>query len=63
AFMDTMRDPEFLADAKKARLDLAPIDGPTTGKTIAGFYDLDKSIIAKLKKILLGDVSGRDTPL
>ena len=52
AFMATMRDPEFLADAKKARLEIAPIDGPSTGKTLAGFYDSDKSMVAKLKKIL-----------
>ena len=63
AFMATMQDPEFLADAKKARLEIAPIDGPSTGKTLAGFYDLDKAMVARLKKILLGDVSGRDTPL
>ena len=63
AFMATMNDPEFLADAKKARLEIAPIDGPSTGKTLAGFYDLDKSMVARLKKILLGDVSARDTPL
>ena len=62
AFMATMKDPEFLADAKKARLEIAPIDGPSTGKTLAGFYDLDKSIVATLKTILLGDVSGRETP-
>ncbi|MGH7853279.1 MAG: hypothetical protein ACREP3_07540 [Candidatus Binatia bacterium] len=35
--MATMKDPEFLADAKKARLEIAPIDGPSTGKTPAGF--------------------------
>ena len=27
AFMETMKDPEFIADAQKAKLDLDPIDG------------------------------------
>ena len=61
-FLDTLKDPEFLTDAKKAKLDIAPIDGAATAKTLAGFYDLDAPIVAKLKKVLLADVSGRETP-
>jgi hypothetical protein len=62
AFLDTLKDPEFLADARKAKLDIAPIDGAATAKTLAGFYNLDPPIVAKLKKVLLSDVSGRETP-
>jgi hypothetical protein len=57
-----LKDPEFLADASKAKLDIAPIDGAATAKTLAGFYNLDPPIVAKLKKVLLSDVSGRETP-
>ena len=53
AFMDTMRDPEFLAEAKKSRLEIAPIDGVATGKALAGLYKLDPAIISRLKEILL----------
>ena len=62
AFLDTLKDPEFLIDAKKAKLDIAPIDGAATAKTLAGFYDLEPPLIARLKKVLLSDVSGRETP-
>ncbi len=53
AFMDTMRDPEFLAEAKKSRLEISPIDGVATGKALAGLYKLDPAIISRLKEILL----------
>jgi hypothetical protein len=32
---------------------VAPIDGPTTAKTFASLYDLQPSLIAKLKDILI----------
>jgi tripartite-type tricarboxylate transporter receptor subunit TctC len=63
AFLATMREPEFLADAKKARLDIAPIDGPTVARTLAGFYSLEPSMIARLKKVLSPEVTSRETPL
>jgi tripartite-type tricarboxylate transporter receptor subunit TctC len=53
AFVKTLRDPELAAEAKKADLEVAPIDGPTTTKTFAGLYELDPSLIAKLKDILI----------
>ena len=53
AFVKTLRDPELLAEAKKADLEIAPIDGPTTAKTFAGLYDLPAPLIAKLKDILI----------
>jgi hypothetical protein len=53
AFIKTLRDPELLAEAKKADLEIAPIDGSTTAKTFAGLYDLNPALIAKLKEILI----------
>ena len=52
-FVKTLRDPELIAEAKKADLEIAPIDGPTTAKTFAGLYELNPSLIAKLKDILI----------
>ena len=52
AFMDTMGDPEFLADAKKARLDINPLSGEVLEKTIAGLFKLDPTLVGKLKEIL-----------
>jgi tripartite-type tricarboxylate transporter receptor subunit TctC len=53
AFTKTLRDPELLAEAKKAQLEIDPIDGPTTAKTFAGLYELSPSLIAQLKQILI----------
>ncbi|MGE5219377.1 MAG: Bug family tripartite tricarboxylate transporter substrate binding protein, partial [Chloroflexota bacterium] len=48
AFVATLRDPELVAEANKAHLEVNPIDGPTTAKTFAGLYDLPAPLIAKL---------------
>jgi tripartite-type tricarboxylate transporter receptor subunit TctC len=53
AFTKTLKDPELLAEAKKAQLEIDPIDGPTTAQTFAGLYELSPSLIAKLKEILI----------
>lgn len=53
AFLDTLKDPEFLAEAKKAKLDVNPVDGPTTAKILASFYDLEPGIKATLRKLLI----------
>jgi len=53
AFMDALKDPELLAEAKKSDLDIDPIDGPTTAKTFAGLYEIDPATAGKLKAILV----------
>ncbi|HEX5022461.1 MAG TPA: tripartite tricarboxylate transporter substrate-binding protein [Candidatus Binatia bacterium] len=53
AFIKTMRDRDLVAEAKKADLEVAPIDGPTTAKTFASLYELSPSLIAQLKEILI----------
>jgi len=53
AFVKTLHDRELIAEANKAQLEVAPIDGPTTAKTFASLYDLNPALIAKLKDILI----------
>lgn len=53
AFMETMKDPELLAEAKKAKLEFKPVDGPTIAKIFAGFYTLKDTTKARLKEIVL----------
>jgi hypothetical protein len=53
AFIKTLRDRELLAEADKAQLEVAAIDGPTTAKTFASLYDLPPPLVAKLKDILI----------
>jgi tripartite-type tricarboxylate transporter receptor subunit TctC len=53
AFVKTLRDPDLLAEAKKADLEIGAIDGATTAKTFAGLYELPPPLIAKLKELLV----------
>ena len=52
AFEATMKDPEFLADAKKANLDIQPITGAEMERLVADIFKLDPTVTAKLKSIL-----------
>jgi len=52
AFADTYKDPEFIADAQKARLDMAPLSGEELEKIVERTYSLDKNLVARLKEIL-----------
>ena len=53
AFVDTLKDPELLAEAKKSKLDIEVIDGPTIAKKLGGLYDLQPTVVAKMRDILL----------
>ena len=53
AFMQTLKDPDLLAEAKRSQLDIEPVDGPTITKTLTRLYDLKPATVAKLKDILL----------
>jgi len=52
AFMETMKDREFLADAEKSNLDIEPLSGEALEKTVLGLFKLSPSIISKLKEAL-----------
>jgi tripartite-type tricarboxylate transporter receptor subunit TctC len=53
AFVDTQKDPEFLAEAKKSKLDIEVIDGPAIAKKLGSLYNLQPQVVAKLKEVLL----------
>ncbi|HXV81363.1 MAG TPA: hypothetical protein VEG60_15910 [Candidatus Binatia bacterium] len=53
AFMDTMKDPELLAEAEKSKIEIDPIDGPATAKIFAEMYDMDAALVSELKELLL----------
>ena len=52
AFMDTLKDPEFLADAQRAKLDLDPIDGAGIEKEVRDLFALSPRMVTKMKEIL-----------
>jgi hypothetical protein len=45
AFMDTMKDAEFLAEAKKARLDIYPEDGAALERNVKEIFNLEPKLI------------------
>lgn len=53
AFVDTLKDAEFLAEAKKAKLDIEVINGPMIAKKLGSLYELQPPVVAKLKEVLL----------
>lgn len=52
AFMDTMKDGEFLAEAQKAKLDINPVDGAELDRNVKNIFTLEPALVAKLKEIL-----------
>jgi tripartite-type tricarboxylate transporter receptor subunit TctC len=52
AFLDTLNDTGFLEEAKKAQIDVDPIDGVTTTKMIGELYDMKPDLIKELNAIL-----------
>ncbi|MBI1993643.1 MAG: hypothetical protein HYS67_04370, partial [Deltaproteobacteria bacterium] len=51
AFIDTMTDEEFLADARKSKLDVEPVSAEELERTVAGLFKLNPALVAKLKTI------------
>jgi tripartite-type tricarboxylate transporter receptor subunit TctC len=52
AFEATLKDPEFLADAKKSKLNVDPVSVEEIEKDINGLFKLDPVMLGKLKEIL-----------
>ena len=52
AFMQTMKDPDFLAEAAKAKLDINPLNGAELERNVHAVFNLDKALVPKAKEIL-----------
>ena len=52
AFWETLHDPDLLADAKKANLEVDPVPAEEVQKIIANVYAAPRELTQKLKKIL-----------
>jgi hypothetical protein len=53
AFMSTLKDPAFLADAQKGKLDIDPINAGTIEKMIADLYKMSPELKTQLKPVVL----------
>jgi len=52
AFQETMKDSQFLAEMKQAKLSVDPLSGQEIEKIVAGLFRLDSALVAKLRDIL-----------
>jgi tripartite-type tricarboxylate transporter receptor subunit TctC len=47
AFMDTMKDPDFLAEAQKSELEITPVSGEEIQRLVEEVYQTPKDIVSK----------------
>ena len=52
AFIKTLKDPQFLAEAEKTKLEIDPIDGPGIEKMVNGLYEIEPAIVNRVKQLL-----------
>jgi hypothetical protein len=52
AFMDTMKDREFLADAEKMKLEINPVSGDAVQEIVQQVYQTPKSIAAAVAEMV-----------
>jgi tripartite-type tricarboxylate transporter receptor subunit TctC len=52
AFVETLKDPDFVADAKKSRLDIDALTGEEIEKIVAQLFKMDAGLVNQLKEIL-----------
>jgi len=52
AFMETMKDPAFIADANKSKMEIDPISGEEVEAVVADLFKLSPAVVAKLKEAL-----------
>lgn len=53
AFLETMKDPAFLADAAKGNMAIDPVPGEEIENVVAGLFKIDPKMIPKLKSMLV----------
>lgn len=52
AFIDTLKDPQLLAEAEKAKLEIDPVDGAGIEKMVKGLYEMEPAIMNRVQQIL-----------
>jgi hypothetical protein len=52
AFLKTMKDPKFVSEATKAKLDLNPLEGAELERNVHAVFDLDAALVQRAKEIL-----------
>jgi len=52
AFMETMGDKEFLAEAGKANLEIRPVSGAEVEKLVAEIYETPTAVVQRTVRLL-----------
>jgi tripartite-type tricarboxylate transporter receptor subunit TctC len=52
AFMDTMKDPEFLAEAEKSQFEITPVTGEQVQKLVEEVYTTPKEVVVKAAEMV-----------
>jgi len=52
AFMDTLADGDFVAEAKKGNIEINPVNGEDLAKSVQGVLQLEPGLVGRLKDIL-----------
>ena len=52
AFQETMKDAEFVAEAKKGNFELTPVAGEELERIVNGFFKADPVVVNKLRELL-----------
>jgi tripartite-type tricarboxylate transporter receptor subunit TctC len=53
AFQETLRDPAFLADAEKVKLEIDPVAGEDVERVVQKLFTLEPPLVARLRTLLL----------
>jgi hypothetical protein len=53
ALVATVRDPAFLAEAQRARIDIDPVSGEEIERLVDGLFRLDPAFVARLRAVLI----------
>jgi hypothetical protein len=53
AFMTTLRDPAFIEESQKAKLDVEPIDGAKLTNIFASLYEIPAKLVGQLSEIVV----------
>jgi tripartite-type tricarboxylate transporter receptor subunit TctC len=52
AFLQAVKDPDFLVDAGKANLEIAPASGEEIEQSIGSLFKTPPDVVAKLKEVI-----------
>jgi tripartite-type tricarboxylate transporter receptor subunit TctC len=52
AFVEVLKDPDFIVDAQKSKLDTDPLTGEEIDKIVASLFKMDQRLVNQLKEIL-----------